>query len=59
MGLGRWSYVTLRGIGSKKVTIITAYNASYNTGDTTNYKQQQRTLSYLHCHHNQHVNAQP
>jgi hypothetical protein len=59
MGLGRWSYDTLRGIGSKKVTIITAYNASYITGDTTNYRQQQRTLSCLHCHHNQHVNAQP
>jgi hypothetical protein len=59
IGLGRWSYVTLRGKGSSKVTVITAYNASCNTGDTTNYCQQQCTLSSLHHQHNQQVNAQP
>jgi hypothetical protein len=59
MGLGRWSYVTLRGKGSTKVMIITAYNASYNMGDTTNYRQQQRTLSHLHRQHNQRLDAQP
>jgi hypothetical protein len=58
-GLGRWSYITLRGKGSTKITIITAYNASYNLGDTTNYRQQQRTLSHLHRKHNQNIDAQP
>lgn len=28
-GLGRWSYVTLRGKASGKITIVTAYNATY------------------------------
>jgi hypothetical protein len=59
MGLGRWSYVTLRGKGAVKITIITAYNSSYNLGDTTNYRQQQRTLSSLHRKYNQKVDAQP
>jgi hypothetical protein len=27
-GLGRWSYIILRGRGTKKVAIITAYNVS-------------------------------
>jgi hypothetical protein len=39
--------------------VITAYNASYNTGDTINYRQQERTLTSLHHQHNQRVNAQP
>jgi hypothetical protein len=36
-GFGRWSYVTLRGRSDKKITIITAYNATPSTGDTTYY----------------------
>jgi hypothetical protein len=59
VGLGQWSYVTLQGKGSTKVTVITAYNSFYNMGDTTNYRQQQHTLSTLHSQHNQRVNAQP
>jgi hypothetical protein len=34
--LGRWFCVTLREEGQRKIVFITAYNASYNTGDTTN-----------------------
>jgi hypothetical protein len=59
VGLGRWSYLTLRGKGSTKITIITTYNPSYNMGDTTNYRQQQRTLSYIHSQHSQRVEALP
>jgi hypothetical protein len=59
IGLGRWSFFTLCGKGHKKLTIITAYNASYSQGDTTNFRQQQRTLSHLHIHHSQHVTSQP
>jgi hypothetical protein len=39
--------------------VITAYNASYNTGDTTNFRQQECTLTSLHHLHNQSVTAQP
>lgn len=53
MGLGRWSYITLCGKGSKLITIITAYNASYNTGEMTNFRQQQRVLTQLHPLHEQ------
>ncbi len=28
LGLGRWSYLTLRGKGAVKITIVTAYNAT-------------------------------
>ena len=35
LGLGRWSYVTLRGKGTKLLTIVTAYNQPYSLGDTT------------------------
>jgi hypothetical protein len=34
MGLGRWSYITLRGKGAKQITVITAYNANPSQGDT-------------------------
>ncbi len=48
MGLGRWSYITLRGKGTKWVVIVTAYNIctthNSNSGDTTAYKQQHRIL---------------
>jgi len=46
-GLGRWSYVTMRGTGSMKLTIVTAYNACVSSGDTTYYHQQLRVLSRL------------
>ncbi len=59
MGLGRWSFVTLRGKGVAKITIITAYNPSPTQGDTTNFQQQQRLLSQLHRHHNQNVAPHP
>ncbi len=58
IGLGRW-YVTLRGKGDRKVLIITAYNASLTTGETTNFRQQQRTLTHLHQLHKQQVTANP
>lgn len=47
-GLGRWSYVTLRGKGSTKVTVITAYNATPSPGDSTYYHQQLRLLTRMH-----------
>lgn len=58
LGLGRWSFITLRGKGTKKVTIITAYNASLTYGDRTNNRQQ-RVLSHLHIAHKQHISANP
>jgi hypothetical protein len=50
-GLGRWSYVTLKGKGAKVLTIITAYNACATTGDTTFYSQQQCQMSKFFHHH--------
>jgi hypothetical protein len=59
MGLGLWSYVTLRGKGMAKITIVTAYNSNPTPGDTTAFQQQQRLLSsytgtttnrWLHTH---------
>jgi len=44
LGLGRWSYVTLRGKGDRKLTVVTAYNATISQGDATNFKQQSRVL---------------
>jgi hypothetical protein len=59
LGLGRWSYVTLRGKGTTKETVVTAYNATTSSGDTSNFQQQQRVLSRLHREHDQRVAAQP
>jgi hypothetical protein len=59
LGLGRWSYVTLHGKGTTKVTVVTAYNATTSSVDTTNFQQQQHVLSRLHREHNQHGAAQP
>ncbi len=48
-GLGRWSYIILRGRGTKKNAIVTAYNVSQKyhleRGERTAYKQQFRILS--------------
>ncbi len=48
-GLGRWSYMILRGKGTTKVAVITAYNVSQKYhlehGERTAYKQQYRLLS--------------
>ncbi len=48
-GLGRWSYITLRGKGTTKITIVTAYQVSQKYhlehGERTAYKQQYRLLS--------------
>jgi hypothetical protein len=48
-GLGRWSYVILRGRGTTQVVVITAYNVSQRyemvRGERTAYKQQHRILS--------------
>jgi len=51
-GLGRWSYVTLRGRRSFKITIITAYNATVSPGDSTYYHQQMRIISQMHRQRN-------
>jgi hypothetical protein len=48
-GLGRWSYVILRGRGTTQIVFITAYNVSQkyemDRGERTAYKQQHRILS--------------
>ncbi len=59
LGLGRWSYITLRGKGSAKVTIVSAYNSTPSSGETTNFQQQHRTLSRIHRQYQQQVTAQP
>jgi hypothetical protein len=51
-GLGRWSYVTLRGKGSIKITVITAYNATPSPGDSTYHHQQLRVLSRFYREQN-------
>ena len=56
-GIGRWSYITLRGKNSVKITIITAYNATPSSGDSTYYHQQLRVLSRLH--REQHIASNP
>ncbi len=47
-GLGRWSYMILKGKGERSIAIITAYRVCKSTfdsaGDTTSYLQQFRTL---------------
>lgn len=59
VGLGRWSFVTMQRKKGKLITIVTAYNASYSTGDTTNFRQQQLTLTQLHIQHKQTVTSLP
>jgi len=48
-GLGRWSYITLRGAAKKKVIVVTAYRVSQKSvksvGPTTSAAQQFRKLS--------------
>jgi len=56
-GLGRWSYVTLRGKSSVKVTIVTAYNATPSQGDQSYHHQKLCVLSRLH--REQHINYTP
>lgn len=51
-GLGRWSYVTLHGKGTRKLTVVTAYNATPSPGDSTYFHQQLRGLSRLHREQN-------
>jgi hypothetical protein len=41
------------------VTIVTVYNATYSTGDQTNFHHQQCTLSSHHQKHQQNTTAQP
>jgi hypothetical protein len=56
-GLGRWSYITLRGKKDVTITIVTAYNATVSPGEITYYHQQLRILSRLH--REQHITAPP
>jgi len=58
-GLGRWSFITVRGKEMKLITIITAYNVMPTTGETTNCRQQQCTLTSLHQQHSQQVFTLP
>jgi hypothetical protein len=47
-GLGRWSYVTLHGKGSIKITVITAYNATPSPGPPTAMSSLSNTSSTEH-----------
>jgi hypothetical protein len=58
-GLGRWSYITLRGKENTKVTVVTAYNATPSPGECTYYHQQMRVLSRLHREQNNLVPPEP
>jgi hypothetical protein len=55
-GLGRWSYITLRGKLSSKVTIITAYRVSQKSlssaGPKSAYIQQYRAIQSEFLRHN-------
>jgi hypothetical protein len=55
-GLGRWSYITIRGKGDKIITVITGYRVCSSTlgsiGEKTAYKQQFRHLSQKWREHN-------
>ena len=57
--LGCWSYITLRGKQSVKITIITAYNATPSPGDRTYYHQQLCVLSRLYREQNNLANPNP
>lgn len=52
LGLGRWSYVILRGKGYKKIAVITAYNVGPSRGDTMANQQQHILLSAHIRQHN-------
>jgi hypothetical protein len=43
----------------KLITIITAYNVTLTTGEKTNFRQQQCTVSSLHQQRSQQVSALP
>jgi hypothetical protein len=48
-GLGRWSYVILRGKGTTKVALITAYNVSQRYQGISNHtRQQSEKLPHTH-----------
>jgi hypothetical protein len=47
MGLGRWSYFTLRGKMDHYITIVTAYNPGHSLGGKTSCQQQTRLLSWF------------
>jgi hypothetical protein len=52
-GLGRWSYLVLRGVANKKILSITTYRVCQqtilSTGTTTSTAQQFRKLSGMFC----------
>jgi hypothetical protein len=60
-GLGRWSYVTLRGKSDTSICIITAYRVCNDryTGPKTAYQQQKRQLSFIFTDQNKQVHIDP
>jgi hypothetical protein len=60
-GLGRWSYVILRGKSETTICIITAYRVCNDktTGPKTAYQQQQRQLAELFRQENKVTNVDP
>jgi len=59
LGLGRWSYMTLCGKGSSLITLVTDYCPSTAPGETTNYRQQRRTLANIFHHQNLLMSTNP
>jgi len=59
LGLGRWSYITLCGKGSCLITLVTAYCPSTAPGETTNYRQQYRTLANIFHRQNLQMSTNP
>jgi hypothetical protein len=51
-GLGRWSFITLKGKENSKITIVTAYSPGYSTVEKATWRQQERLLSKAFCEHN-------
>jgi len=60
-GLGRWSYLKLRGKQERQICIITAYRVCKNkyTGPKTAYQQQRRQLSEMFRQQNEVIDPEP
>lgn len=62
-GLGRWSYLTLRGKGDKRITLVTGYRVCENTpasaGVKTAFMQQYRGISAKLCAGNKSADPNP
>lgn len=60
-GLGRWSYIILRGSNNSTICLITAYRVCLHryTGPKTAYQQQTRYLSFFNRQYNINTHPEP